>query len=202
MDFKKVNSPDHKDASAVGQCMIFKKDSYFKIDGHLGVAGEVLEDVLLARLVKKNNMKLQLSLATDMLDVFMYRNIKELWEGYSKNTFLAANSNLLKVFGWCIGMVLIYILPWLSPFLWLYLFTTQILDYSILVPTVVFTFGLILGFAMRREVNQFYKMPLKYWFFSWIGAIIMIGVFFNSFWTITTGKNWTWKGRKVEGGVN
>lgn len=198
-DFKKINSSECKEFLAVGQCMIFKKDSYFEIGGHFAVAGEVLEDVALAGLVKKNNMKLQLSLATDLLDICMYRNIKELWEGYSKNTFLAANSNILQVFGWCVGMVLIYILPWFSPVLWLFLFATQVLDYAIFVPTVVFTFGLILSFFTRTEVNQFYKIPLKYWFFSWLGAIIMIGVFFNSFWVITTGKNWTWKGRRVEG---
>lgn len=199
-DFKKINSSERKEFLVVGQCMVFKSESYFEIGGHFAVAGEVLEDVALAGLVKKNNMKLQLSLTTDLLDVFMYRNIKELWEGYSKNIFLAANSNVLQVFGWCVGMVLIYILPWFSPVLWLFLFATQALDYSVLLLAVLYTFALIFSLAIRTEVNQFYRIPLKYWFFSWLGAIIMIGVFFNSFWIITTGKNWTWKGRKVEGG--
>jgi glycosyltransferase involved in cell wall biosynthesis len=49
-DFTAVNDPDQEAAFAVGQFMLFRRSAYDTLGGHRAVAGEVVEDVELARL--------------------------------------------------------------------------------------------------------------------------------------------------------
>ncbi|MHB8755581.1 MAG: glycosyltransferase family 2 protein [Candidatus Acidiferrales bacterium] len=57
-DFARVNDPSAPDAAANGQFLLIRRDAYEKIGGHRAVAGEVLEDVALARRVKQEGFRL------------------------------------------------------------------------------------------------------------------------------------------------
>ena len=48
-----VNHPDSPAAAASGQYLLIRREDYERIGGHAAVAGEVLEDVALARLAKQ-----------------------------------------------------------------------------------------------------------------------------------------------------
>ena len=50
--FKDVNDPQKRAAAANGQFMMIRRDAYDAIGGHAAIAGEVLEDVALARNAK------------------------------------------------------------------------------------------------------------------------------------------------------
>ena len=51
--FARVNDPDLPDAAANGQFLLIRRDVYESVGGHASVAGEILEDVALARRVKQ-----------------------------------------------------------------------------------------------------------------------------------------------------
>ena len=51
--FARVNDPRQPDAAANGQFVLVLRDAYEAVGGHAAVAGEILEDVALARLVKR-----------------------------------------------------------------------------------------------------------------------------------------------------
>ena len=51
--FARVNDPKLPDAAANGQFLMILRDVYQKVGGHAAIAGEVLEDVALARRVKQ-----------------------------------------------------------------------------------------------------------------------------------------------------
>src|SRR3984885_16105581 len=51
--FARVNRPDTKDAAANGQYLMILRDVYAAVGGHSAIRGEILEDVALARRVKK-----------------------------------------------------------------------------------------------------------------------------------------------------
>ena len=47
--FEEVNDPESRAAAANGQFLMIRRDAYDAIGGHASVAGEVLEDVALAK---------------------------------------------------------------------------------------------------------------------------------------------------------
>ncbi len=53
-----VNDPDSPAAAANGQYLLVRREDYARIGGHAAVAGEVLEDVALARLAKQQGVRL------------------------------------------------------------------------------------------------------------------------------------------------
>ena len=55
--------------------------------GHAAVAGAILEDVELAKLVKRAGYRLQFRLS-DVVSTQMYRSFPQMWEGWTKNLAL------------------------------------------------------------------------------------------------------------------
>ena len=74
-------------AAANGQWIAFTKNAYRSIGGHERVKGRIVEDIELARLVKKNKMRIITAAGTCSVYARMYHNRKEVWDGFSKNLF-------------------------------------------------------------------------------------------------------------------
>lgn len=85
---KQVNDPAKRIAAANGQFLLMESESYFAIGGHRGVGPEVLEDVAIARRIKRSNRKIRFRYAPDALSTRMYRTLPEMIEGWTKNLAL------------------------------------------------------------------------------------------------------------------
>jgi glycosyltransferase involved in cell wall biosynthesis len=85
---KQVNDPSKRIAAANGQFLMVESESYFAIGGHRGVGSEVLEDVAIARRIKRSNRKIRFRYAPDALSARMYRTLPEMIEGWTKNLAL------------------------------------------------------------------------------------------------------------------
>jgi glycosyltransferase involved in cell wall biosynthesis len=84
---KDVSDPGSPMAAANGQYLLIRRDSYFAVGGHAAVAQAILEDVELARLVKRAGFKLHFRLS-DVVSTRMYRTFSKMWEGWTKNLAL------------------------------------------------------------------------------------------------------------------
>jgi glycosyltransferase involved in cell wall biosynthesis len=73
-----------------GQWMAFTRGAYDRCGGHAGVRDEVLEDVALARAVKRSGARLLVALAPEDLSVRMYRSASSLRSGFRKNLYALA----------------------------------------------------------------------------------------------------------------
>ena len=82
-----VNHPDSPVAAASGQYLLIRREEYRRIGGHAAVAGEVLEDVALARLVKRAGVRLYFSSGKGIMRVRMYRTFRGMWQGWTKNLY-------------------------------------------------------------------------------------------------------------------
>ena len=82
---KKVSDPNSPEAAANGQYLLIRREAYDAIGGHAAVAGSILEDVALARLVKASGRKIRFRYAADAVRTRMYRNYRQLREGWTKN---------------------------------------------------------------------------------------------------------------------
>jgi glycosyltransferase involved in cell wall biosynthesis len=82
-----VNDPVSPDAAANGQFLMIRRDAYDAIGGHASVAGEVLEDVALARRIKSAGYRLAFHSGKGIVRVRMYRTFASMWEGWTKNLY-------------------------------------------------------------------------------------------------------------------
>jgi glycosyltransferase involved in cell wall biosynthesis len=104
----KVSDPASPIAAANGQFLLIRRETYDAIGGHAAVAGDILEDVELARRVKASGRKIRFRYAADAVRTRMYRNFGQLREGWTKNLAL-----LFPRPGWlAVKLLLLWIIPW------------------------------------------------------------------------------------------
>ena len=84
---KKVSSPSSPLAAANGQFLLVERDAYFSVGGHRLVGREILEDVALARAIKRRH-GIRFRYAPDALSTRMYRTLPDMVEGWTKNLAL------------------------------------------------------------------------------------------------------------------
>jgi cellulose synthase/poly-beta-1,6-N-acetylglucosamine synthase-like glycosyltransferase len=84
---KEVSDPASPAAAANGQYLLIRRDVYDAVGGHAAVAQAILEDVELAKLVKRAGYKLQFRMS-DAVSTRMYRSFSQMWEGWTKNLAL------------------------------------------------------------------------------------------------------------------
>ena len=74
-------------AAANGQFMLFTREAYEGCGGHTAVRSEILEDVGLARAVKRAKFSAVLADGGPLIQTRMYDGPTEVWRGYSKNAY-------------------------------------------------------------------------------------------------------------------
>jgi glycosyltransferase involved in cell wall biosynthesis len=85
--FEAVSDPDSPQAAANGQYLMIRRDAYDAIGGHEAVAGEVLEDVALAKRAKAAGIPILFASGAGRVRVRMYRSFRAMWQGWSKNLY-------------------------------------------------------------------------------------------------------------------
>jgi len=76
-------------SAANGQFMVFDRDAYWRIGGHEAVASDVLEDIGLMRAIKGASLRGGLVNGRDLATCRMYRDARDLREGYAKSLWAA-----------------------------------------------------------------------------------------------------------------
>ena len=82
-----VNDPQKSAAAANGQFVMIRRNAYEAVGGHASVAGEILEDVALARRVKQAGYRLWFGSGRGIVRVRMYRTFRSMWHGWKKNLY-------------------------------------------------------------------------------------------------------------------
>ena len=83
-----VCNPASPVAAANGQYLLISREAYERAGGHEAVATEILEDVALARAVKRSGKKTILLFGRGAVRTRMYRDFAQLREGWTKNLAL------------------------------------------------------------------------------------------------------------------
>ena len=114
----KVSDPDSPIAAANGQYILVKREAYDAIGGHAAVAGDILEDVALARAMKASGRRIRFRYAADAVRTRMYRNYRQLRDGWTKNLallFPEPGKLALKTLAWWASPFVNLLLPWFVP---------------------------------------------------------------------------------------
>lgn len=189
--FKKVNSPDSSSAMGFGAFLLFKKKSYQQFGGHVRVKDEVLEDVMLARHVKKAGLKLWVADAKSLFSIRMYHSLGEIWRGWRKNVFTAMRRSVSRTLYFVFAILVFCVTPYLvlvynlwlgSGWLWL--------GMSLAALVAVLITGTALCDELKLQRRTVFLFPL--------GAMVLSLIMFNSmFQGLVLGRT-EWRGRVYE----
>lgn len=83
-----VSDPNSPAAAANGQYILITREAYDAVGGHAAIAGSLLEDVALARAVKRSGREIFFRYGGDAVQTRMYRSFAQLREGWTKNLAL------------------------------------------------------------------------------------------------------------------
>jgi len=114
---KQVSARGSDLAAANGQFLLFEREAYFSVGGHRVVGREILEDVALARAIKRARYGIRFRYAPEALATRMYRTLPDMIEGWTKNLALLFPRCLLLAGMHLLQFLLFFGLPALA--LWL-----------------------------------------------------------------------------------
>ncbi len=83
-----VSDPGSAAAAANGQYLLISREAYEAVGGHAAIAASLLEDVALARAVKRSGRKIFFRFGGDAVRTRMYRSFGQMREGWTKNLAL------------------------------------------------------------------------------------------------------------------
>jgi glycosyltransferase involved in cell wall biosynthesis len=183
-----VNNPKSRSAAANGQFLLIQRSTYDAVGGHAAIAGEVLEDVALARRVKQDGWGLWFGSGAGFVSVRMYRSFRQMWAGWRKNLYQLMGGNSNAVF---------YELE--SAFPWM---TFLVLLLGIKFPLAMFVGALLLifrqlNYGLELARNQF---PFKFIIYYLPAMFLYAGVLLASHRGYARGKV-AWKGREYPVGL-
>lgn len=183
-------SRNPRDAVANGQFMAFRRAAYEAVGGHEAVQDEIVEDVRLAQLVVASGRTLFAAWAQDVIETRMYRSLRQIIEGWSKNLARGSRHSVD---------------PWLRPLLPWLIAAFQV-AFWVAPPAALLASALGLGgslpWAMTASAASLafwivrhlqFGAPVRYALAYPFGAAAVALLFLRS---AALGGNVTWKGRR------
>jgi glycosyltransferase involved in cell wall biosynthesis len=181
--YTEVNHPDSQVAAASGQYLLIRREDYARIGGHAAVAGEVLEDVALARLAKQAGVRLHFASGDGIMRVRMYRTFAAMWQGWTKNLYPLMGGTSRSV-----GRELFRVVPWI-PLLVLPLALVHLIWGALGVALLA---GRHAAYAADLRRNRF---PAALAIYYLLGVALYAAALLNSEWQYARGSV-AWKGRE------
>jgi chlorobactene glucosyltransferase len=181
---------------AVGQFILCRRTAYLRIGGHAAVRGSLIEDIALARLFKKNDLKWEFVNLKGRVNCRMYQNFREIIDGLSKNMFAVFGNSLpVFLFIW-LWLAIVFITPALS--LILYIFDASIPGYSPALTLVTVGISTLLWLISL----WYFRMPLLQTAAYPLTIALASLIAFRSAWLHFTQRSVSWKGREVKTSQN
>lgn len=197
----KVNDPNSRVAIANGQYIFIRRDVYDAVGGIERVKDKIAEDLEFGKLVKSEGYRLYLADGQHLMTVRMYTNLRELWEGWGKNTVLSFREN--PVVG-VLGVPSIVLSPTL-PLLWLRWAKRSWRtadrthkpgdELAAAWVSALAVMGTLVPFIYRRRVDRTLGLGVGWTLTQPLGTVVFGLILLNSFLRLITGRGVTWKGR-------
>jgi glycosyltransferase involved in cell wall biosynthesis len=179
-----VNNPASLAAAANGQFLMIRRDAYDAIGGHASVAGDVLEDVAIAKRAKAAGFRLWFGSGQGIVRARMYRSFRAMWQGWKKNLYLLVGGTPRTVFSELESAI-----PWIP----LVLILVGIKIHVAVLLGVCFLLLRQLTYGLELSRNQY---PFKFINYYVPAVVLYAGVLWASYRSHAKGKV-EWKGREV-----
>jgi chlorobactene glucosyltransferase len=172
-----VQRPEPALSAAVGQWFLFRRETYGACGGHASVRATVVEDVALGGAIKRSGGRLVPAFADEVLDVEMYRDFRETWNGFAKNLSQAAGGGVTGFVIVQLPAALCFLVPW-------------VLAPSGRFPSLL-AFALLV--ALRIGASVLWKRPLRGVLWHPVGSLLLLAIGIRS--ALVPFRPVLWKGR-------
>jgi hopene-associated glycosyltransferase HpnB len=109
--FRRVSQPRAKTAAAAGGCMLVHADALAAAGGLAQIGGARIDDVALARLLKRAGGRCWLGLTTDVASRRPYDRLADIWNMVARSAYTQLRYSLALTAGTVVGLAWLYLLP-------------------------------------------------------------------------------------------
>ncbi|RII08062.1 N-glycosyltransferase [Streptomyces sp. YIM 130001] len=109
--FRRVHRPRARTAAAAGGCVLLRASAATHADVPAAIRQAVIDDVALARTVKRGGGRIWLGLADGVDSVRPYPRLGDLWRMVSRSAYAQLRHNPLLLLGTVGGLLLVYVAP-------------------------------------------------------------------------------------------
>lgn len=109
--FRWSNRPGARTAAAAGGCSLVRRTALERAGGIAAIRGAVIDDVNLARAVKRTGGRTWLGLAEQVDSVRPYPELGQLWRMVSRSAYAQLRHSPLLLLGTVLGLALVYLVP-------------------------------------------------------------------------------------------
>jgi len=182
-------SKGHRPSLTIGQFILFAREDYWRMDGHIAVKDRILEDVWLGVETVRHGGR---HIAIDLSTVFycrMYRNVGKMWEGFVKWMYSVAALSPFAL----VGLVAAGFVFYLAPFYWLwnaFLSTAAPTDWRFIV-----AFQVAMIIFMRWVVDRHFRQSLLSAVLHPLGFSFLVAAGLYGGWREVVGLGVRWKER-------
>lgn len=163
----------HIFAAACGQCIVISRACYDAVDGHRGVRMAIVEDVVLAKRVRRAGFAIQMASGHSAVHCRMYTSNSEMFSGFRKNFFEGFDRNVISF----VLMGLLHLIVFLLPMVTLVMGIVQ--SSHLLLLASLLPIGLIA--VSRMALNAWMGWPV------WTAALHPLGVLWFQWLSIRIG---------------
>ena len=189
-----INDPQRPDrALANGQYLLVSHRAYDALGGHAALRAELVEDIEFARRLKNDGrFRLIVAEATQLVHVRMYRSFREIWNGFTKNTYLGARGDVRALAGGVAFCALLSVAPPVLAIAALRDGCRSQAAEALAASTVVMAAGCFGA--------SFVSIPRRLAVFAPFGIAVFGAIALNSTLRGLSGAGFEWRGRRYPGG--
>jgi chlorobactene glucosyltransferase len=184
-----INDPQRPDrALANGQYLLVSRTAYEALGGHAALRDEIVEDIAFARRIKRDGrFRFLVAEGTQLVRVRMYRSLREIWAGFTKNMYLGARGDLRAIAGGVAFCAALSIAPPL-----LALASLRRREGRLAAEALAAT---VLVMAVGARGATYVSMPRRLAVFAPLGIGMFAAIALNSTRRALSGAGFTWRGR-------
>lgn len=109
--FRWVNRPTARTAAAAGGCVLVRREMLARAGGLAAIRDALIDDVALARLVKRAGGRTWLGLAEEVRSVRPYPRLADLWHMVARSAYTQLRHSPPLLAGTALGLALVFIAP-------------------------------------------------------------------------------------------
>jgi chlorobactene glucosyltransferase len=187
-----INDPARPDrALANGQYLLVSRPAYDALGGHTALRNEMVEDIEFARRLKADGrFRLVVAEATQLVRVRMYHSFREIWDGFTKNSYLGARGDLRAITGGVVFCGLISVAPPVLAIAAARAGRRAEAAEALAASAAVMAVG--------WYGATFVSMPRRLAIFAPVGIAMFAAIMLNSTLRGVTGAGFAWRGRRYQ----
>jgi glycosyltransferase involved in cell wall biosynthesis len=181
-DVYRVSNPNSRAYVGVGAFQLLRRSTYEAIGTHRRLAMEVVDDMKLAKLVKRSGFRSCVAIAQDYVSLRWHSGARNVIRGVTKNFFAAFGYNLTFAAAAVAGMLLLNVIPFIAVFAghgWIRLFSA---------------IAVIAALSMHGSVDVVNRVSPLYALTHPIGAILFCYMIVRSVAVTLWQGGVTWRG--------